>query len=114
MMISHERCLILPVRRRVGKVEAPARAPVSGRSNECPRQAKTAGCKHTWFRGRDPPAVMSGALAFVYPPPSEGFGLPRARPWRAGHRDHAAPSSPPDVVGDAALLVDTGDSAGPR
>ena len=56
---------------------------------------------------RDLPALYSGALCFVYPSYFEGFGLPPLEAMKCG-----APvivgnrTSLPEVVGDAALLVD--------
>jgi glycosyltransferase involved in cell wall biosynthesis len=61
----------------------------------------------------DLPAVMSGALAFVYPSLYEGFGLPPLEAMACGTPViTSARSSLPEVVGDAALLVDPGDTAG--
>jgi glycosyltransferase involved in cell wall biosynthesis len=60
----------------------------------------------------DLPALMGGALAFVYPAIYEGFGLPPLEAMACG-----APvitsnrSSLPEAVGDAALLVDPDDRA---
>jgi glycosyltransferase involved in cell wall biosynthesis len=59
------------------------------------------------------PALYSGALCFVYPSYFEGFGLPPLEamkcgvPVIAGNR-----TSLPEVVGDAALLVDPFDQEG--
>lgn len=56
---------------------------------------------------KDLPALYSGALCFVYPSYFEGFGLPPLEAMKCG-----APvitgnrTSLPEVVGDAALLVD--------
>ena len=55
----------------------------------------------------DLPALFSGAICFVYPSYFEGFGLPVLEamqcgaPVIAGNR-----TSLPEVVGDAAVLVD--------
>jgi glycosyltransferase involved in cell wall biosynthesis len=55
----------------------------------------------------DLPALYSGALCFVYPSYFEGFGLPPLEAMKCG-----APvivgnrTSLPEVVGDAALMVD--------
>ncbi|OGV76714.1 MAG: hypothetical protein A3K19_18110 [Lentisphaerae bacterium RIFOXYB12_FULL_65_16] len=57
------------------------------------------------------PALLSGAMAFVYPSLYEGFGLPPLEamacgvPVLAGNR-----TAFPEVLGDAALLVDTEDT----
>jgi len=59
----------------------------------------------------DLPALYSGALCFVYPSYFEGFGLPPLEAMKCG-----APvivgnrTSLPEVVGDAALLVDPFDT----
>ena len=63
------------------------------------------------FLGRVPdaelPALVSGALAFVYPSVSEGFGLPPLEAMACGTPVITSNrSSLPEVVGDAALLVD--------
>src|SRR6185503_10112276 len=56
---------------------------------------------------RDLPALYSGALCFVYPSIFEGFGLPPLEAMKCG-----APvivgnkTSLPEVVGDAALMID--------
>ncbi|MGD8399050.1 MAG: glycosyltransferase family 1 protein, partial [Anaerolineae bacterium] len=61
----------------------------------------------------DLPALLSGALAFVYPSLHEGFGLPLVEAMAC-----AVPvvcsqtSSLPEVAGDAALLVDPLDVEG--
>ena len=55
----------------------------------------------------DLPALYSGSLCFVYPSYFEGFGLPPLEAMKCG-----APvivgnrTSLPEVVGDAALMVD--------
>ncbi len=56
---------------------------------------------------RDIPALMKGALAFVFPSIYEGFGIPPLESMACGTpviTSNAA--SLPEVVGDAALLVD--------
>jgi glycosyltransferase involved in cell wall biosynthesis len=61
----------------------------------------------------DLPALLSGALAFVYPSVYEGFGLPVLEAMQCG-----APvitsriSSLPEVAGDAALMVEPRDVEG--
>ncbi len=55
----------------------------------------------------DLPALYSGALAFVFPSLYEGFGLPPLEAMACGAPVLCAnASSLPEVVGDAALLVD--------
>lgn len=61
----------------------------------------------------DLPALYSAALAFVYPSLYEGFGLPPLEAMACGAPvicSHAA--SLPEVVGDAALIVDPGSVEG--
>jgi len=59
------------------------------------------------------PALMNGALAFVYPSIYEGFGLPPLEAMGCGTPVITSNrSSLPEVVGDAALLVDPNDRAG--
>jgi glycosyltransferase involved in cell wall biosynthesis len=61
----------------------------------------------------DLPALMSGALAFVYPAIYEGFGLPPLEAMACGTPVISSNrSSLPEVVGDAALLVDPDDRPG--
>ncbi|GIV97635.1 MAG: glycosyl transferase family 1 [Herpetosiphonaceae bacterium] len=58
------------------------------------------------------PALLSGALAFLLPSLYEGFGLPALEAMACGTPVLASStSSLPEVVGDAALLVDPTDPA---
>ena len=66
------------------------------------------------FLGRVPepdlPPLVNGALAFVYPSLYEGFGLPPLEAMMCGTPVITSNrSSLPEVVGDAALLVDPDD-----
>jgi glycosyltransferase involved in cell wall biosynthesis len=61
----------------------------------------------------DLPALISGALAFVYPSVYEGFGLPVLEAMQCGTPVISSDvSSLPEVAGDAALLVTPGDVHG--
>jgi glycosyltransferase involved in cell wall biosynthesis len=55
----------------------------------------------------DLPALLSGALCFVFPSLHEGFGLPPLEAMACGTPVIASNrTSLPEVVGDAGLLVD--------
>jgi glycosyltransferase involved in cell wall biosynthesis len=74
-------------------------------------EAGSGGQKRILFTGRvadaDLAALYSGARAFVFPSLGEGFGLPPLEAMRCG-TPVVCSSAPalPEVVGDAALLVD--------
>jgi glycosyltransferase involved in cell wall biosynthesis len=60
-----------------------------------------------YLPGADLPALLSGALAFVFPSLHEGFGLPVLEAMSCGTPVVCSDaSSLPEVAGDAALLVD--------
>jgi glycosyltransferase involved in cell wall biosynthesis len=60
----------------------------------------------------DLPALLSGALAFIFPSLYEGFGMPVLEAMACGAPVLASnTSSLPEVAGDAALLADPTDSA---
>ena len=61
---------------------------------------------------KDLPALYSGAICFVYPSYFEGFGLPPLEAMKCGVPVIAGNNtSVPEVVGDAALLVNPFDEA---
>jgi glycosyltransferase involved in cell wall biosynthesis len=64
-------------------------------------------CFTGYVSDEDLPALYSGAVAFVYPSLYEGFGLPPAEAMACGTPVITSNgTSLPEVVGDAAVLVD--------
>ena len=65
-----------------------------------------------YIRAEDKAALLSGALAFVFPSLYEGFGLPVLEAQACGCPViTSTTSSLPEVAGDAALLVDPSEPA---
>ncbi len=87
------------------------------RESEVYRAVQLAGLeRHVTFPGyvddADLPALYSAAAVFVYPSLYEGFGLPPLEAMACGTPViSSTAASLPEVVGDAALLVDPTDSA---
>jgi glycosyltransferase involved in cell wall biosynthesis len=69
-------------------------------------------CFPGYVRDEDKAALLSGALAFVFPSLYEGFGLPVLEAQACGCPVlTSTTSSLPEVAGDAALLIDPADAA---
>jgi glycosyltransferase involved in cell wall biosynthesis len=105
------------LRRRVGSAPCLAIAGGEGWKNRPIHHAAAASpfAGDIRFLGRvtdaELPALMNGALAFVYPSLYEGFGLPPLEAMACGTPVITSNrSSLPEVVGAAALLVDPGDT----
>jgi glycosyltransferase involved in cell wall biosynthesis len=63
-----------------------------------------------WVPEEDKPALLSGAMAFVFPSLYEGFGLPAAEALACGTPVLASNcSSLPEVVGEGGILVEPTD-----
>jgi glycosyltransferase involved in cell wall biosynthesis len=95
--VPHEICLVLAGKR--------------GASQVFPQLDLDPVPERVHFTGHVPdehlPALMSGALAFAYPSIYEGFGLPPLEAMACGTPVVTSRTTAmPEVVGDAALLVD--------